>query len=161
MNYKVAHEKEHLSVFIEWARHRLLRRGYVNPHPEEHRIDLYMIVGHFGGSRRILYIGKAYRQFVSHRLSQPDHIRRWKKLRRIYPRHKLTVSFGFATFDDARGTSKRIDEVESILIYANWHERLMNSRKVYRFAIRGQIRLTNRGYYKPLRRECFHGTVVH
>jgi len=161
VNYHVAHEEEHLSVFITLTRHRLLQKGYVKPHPEEYRIYLYMIVGHFGSSRRVLYIGKTYRQNASYRLAQPDHVRRWKKLRRMYPRHKLTVSFGLAEFDGDRCTSKRIDEVESILIYANWHDRLINAKKIYRFAIRGQLRLTNSGYYKPLKRECFHGTVVH
>ena len=120
-----------------------------------------MIVGHFGRKRSILYIGKTYRQYASYRLGPPDHLKKWKILRRKYRRHKLTVSFGIAEFDGCSCTSKRIDEVESILIYANSDERLINSKKVFGFTIRGQIRLTNTGYRKPLHRDCFYGTVVH
>lgn len=160
MNYHIPHKKEHFCVSVRWTRHRLWQEGKVNPHPEEHRIYLYMIVGRFNASRRILYIGKTYRQYASYRLTQPDHIRRRKKLRREYPHHKLTVSFGIVNFDGVRCTSKRIDEVESILIYANWHPEIFNSKKVYHMAIREQIRVTNRGYYKPLTKECYYGTVV-
>ena len=161
MNYRIVHEGDPLSVSIEWTRHRFWKNGHVNAHPEEHLINLYMIVGCFGSSRSVLYIGKAYQQYASRRLSQSDHIKKWRMLRRKYSRHKLMVSFGVAKFAGYSCTARRIDTAESVLIYANWNDRLINSKKIYGFSIRGQVRLTNAGYYRPLHRECFHGTVVH
>ena len=156
--YTIAFD-DYISSSVKWTRHRRWEKGQVRAHPDERLIYLYMIVGTFGRTRRVLYIGKTYKQTASYRLSQPDHVKRWRTLKRSYPRHKLTVSFGIPSIAEYNCTEKRIDEIESILLYANSDDRYLNAKKVFSITSKFHLHVRNTGYFKPLKKECYFGTV--
>src|SRR4051794_4221520 len=83
---------------------------------------LYMILGYHGSSHpKIFYVGKVFMSCVSERLRQPDHRARYQRLRREHSRHSFRVSLGAVSLAHGRITAQRIDEIESILIFAAYH----------------------------------------
>src|SRR6185369_9158632 len=106
--------------------------------------------------------GKTYRSEVWLRLRNADHQSRFRTLKRRFPARELQVSHGILDqkqweFCSSRYPSaKRIDEIESLLIYSNhFNEYGINARKHRAHGITDHYMLTNKGHYKPLKRQVY------
>jgi len=148
-------------VEIEWTRPAL----YENAREYADNADawLYMILGSFGSSeRRIFYIGKTVNQYVKDRLSQPDHLRRYARLKRDHPRHRLLVSLGILRVKNGNITNARVDQIETMLIYtAGCREpHIMNKKKIWVLRTEEPYFIKNSGYRRPLPKEIHHGIFV-
>ena len=148
-------------VVIEWTRPALYENA--RNYADDADAWLYMIVGSFGSAeRRIFYIGKAVDQFVMDRLNQPDHQRRFAKLKRAHPRHQLLVSLGKLRVTNGNITETRVHQVETMLIYtANCLQpHLINKNKIWVLRTEEPYFIKNKGYRRPLPAEIHHGLFV-
>ncbi|MFZ3019472.1 MAG: hypothetical protein WA056_13565 [Gallionella sp.] len=133
-------------IEINWSRpveyKRLLEEG--SPHDEQ--AYLYLISARFGNkSSKTIYVGKAFRQSVSKRLSQPDHKLRHIEFLENYPRHRFYVSHGLVTVHEGKPTQKRIDDIERILIYANDPQHAHNVQNFWQHKVTTPYWIDNRG----------------
>lgn len=118
-----------------------------------------MILGYFGSSHpKLFYIGKVYQSYVSTRLRQSDHKRRYLRLKSEHPRHSFQVSLGAVEFEGCRISAQRIDQIETMLIYtANETQPLINERKWLTHRISAAYHIQNCGYRRPLPKEIHLG----
>jgi hypothetical protein len=157
-------------VHISWTRpmayDTIINKG--SPHDAEGW--LYMILGYHGSSHpKIFYIGKVFNSSVSRRLRQPDHRARYARLRSEHPRHSFRVSLGAVKLAYGHITAQRIDEIESILIFATFHSkrhviesspRMINKSKWYKSGWPHPYIIQNAGSRAPLPREVHHGVFI-
>jgi len=144
-------------VAITWTRPIDYDRLIETSHPKDDEAHLYMITARFSTkTSKIVYIGKTYKQNVSTRLKQPDHKKRRKLLHRKYKKHKLRVSLGLVSISGGNCTRRRIDEVESLLIYAGYQPTSINLRKIWDHRVADSYEIRNFGYRNGLpSRICF------
>ncbi len=116
---------------------------------------LYMILGYYGSSYpKLFYIGKVYQTCVSARLRQADHKRRYNRLCSEHPRHHFKVSLAAVQIDNGSITHRRIDQIETMLIYtAKESQPLINERKWLSHRISTSYHVHNRGHCRPLPKE--------
>jgi hypothetical protein len=155
---------------IRWSRPAryddIVSRG--SPHDSE--AWFYMILGYYmTSSPKIFYIGKVFNSCVSRRLRQPDHRARFKELQAKYPRHSfrvslgaLSVSRGASELASGHITAQRIDEIESILIFAAFHshDTLKNKNKKWKSGWRHPYVIRNLGCKAPLPREVHYAVFI-
>lgn len=123
--------------------------------------NLYKITGKYSKNKHTLfYVGKTYAQSVSIRLNQKDHVNRYEIIKERYPRFKLYVSFGSITLIYGKLTRKRINEIESLLIYAHDFKNLQNKSKLFSLNVNEQYKIANIGYSFPLHKEITYGIFV-
>ena len=130
---------------------------------------LYMILGYHGSSQpKIFYIGKVFNSSVSRRLS-PDHRARYERLCSEHPRHSFRVSLGAVKLAYGHITARRIDEIESILIFATYHSkrnviessaRMINKSKWFKSGWRHPYMIQNAGSRTPLPRDVHYGVFI-
>jgi hypothetical protein len=122
---------------------------------------LYMILGfHLNSPPKLFYIGMVFEKEVSRRLRESDHRKRRIKIQCDYPRHQLRVSLGKVDMESGCRTYKRIDEIETLLIFAHSHSHklhIANKRKLLTHRITEHYTIRNCGYRKPLFREIQFG----
>jgi hypothetical protein len=120
--------------------------------------NFYMILGRWGSKIKLFYIGKNTNS-VFVRLKQPDHMLRKNEMKSDYPRYKLLLSLGHLCMElGSKRTSKRIDEIESILIYA--HEPKYNKSKIFKRPAISDYWIKNYGYTIPLHNQLYYGLKV-
>ena len=144
---------------IEWtepAPHDLLFSGGIR---EDQTAKLYSIVARAKNEWWPYYIGMTEQQAVSNRLQQSDHVERLERLRSAHPNLNFSVCLGTPT--SIRGTLCRdtVGAIEGLLIYANWHEDMDNSRKINRFSNQRQIYVQNTGWTEHLEKEVAYGVL--
>jgi hypothetical protein len=129
---------------------------------EDAEAHFYMILGRLGSRYAIHYIGKTYRSEVWLRLQQGDHCRRLTTLKRDFPRKEWLVSHGILDlkrWKQQNGvrrypSSRRIGELECLLIYAHYLDSLGINRRSHRaHQISDHYCITNTGEYAPLKRK--------
>ena len=127
--------------------------------PHDSHKWLYMILGYFGSSHpKLFYIGKVYSTYVSARLRQADHKRRYLRLRDEHSHHSFRVTLGAVEIQGGNITSQRIDQIETMLIYtASVSQPLINERKWLTHRISGAYHIQNQGYRRPLPKEIHLG----
>src|SRR6266404_6077455 len=147
-------------VQISWTRpipyDRIVRDG--SPHDAEGW--LYMILGYHRSPRpKLFYIGKVFQTSVSRRLRAADHRSRYYRLCSDHPRYSFRVSLGAVKLAHGHITARRIDEIESILIFGAYHSRdtLINKSKWYKSGWRHPYIIRNLRYKAPLPEEVHHG----
>lgn len=138
-------------VTVTWSKPMLYENIIEQGSPHDESAHLYMILGKYqNNSHKVFYIGKTYDQVVSDRLTQSDHKLRYKKVKDEYPRHQLYVSHGIVEIEDGKRTSKRIDEIESILIYSMPTDHSYNEKNYFSHGVTGQYLIKNKGYKSNL-----------
>ena len=93
-----------------------------------------------------MYIGMVYGQNVSARLQATDHQERRRGLQETYPGAVVHLSLGTPEFVIGGRTKRNIRTVEHLLIYSNWHERMLNERLVTEFKAPFQVLVENCGF---------------
>jgi hypothetical protein len=153
------------TVNIKWSRpilyENVIRTDYAYGYGQDHW--LYMILGYYGTSqRKIFYIGKVYKSYVGDRLRNPDHVRRYLKLRQAHPNHELRLSLGNVLIKQGNITNRRVDQIESLLIYTAGESELsiVNKSKLLTHKITEPYALYNSGYHHPLAKEIHHGIFI-
>jgi hypothetical protein len=148
---------------IRWSRpvrySEIISRG--SPHDAEGW--LYMILGYHTSSRpKLFYIGKVFNSWVSRRLRQRDHRARYEQLKAAHPRHSFRVSLGAVKLARGHITAQRIDEIESILIFAAYHslDTAINKNKWWKSGWRHPYVIHNLRYRAPLPKEIHHGVFI-
>ncbi len=131
---------------------------------------LYMILGYRGSSHpKIFYIGKVFESCVSERLRQRDHRARYQRLCRRHPRHSFRVSLGAVKLARGHITAHRIDQIESILIFATYHSKrhvleggaeMINKSKWFKSGWPHPYIIRNVRSRSPLPRQIHHGVFV-
>lgn len=117
--------------------------------------NFYMILGQWSQKIKLFYIGKT-KKSVFNRLKQQDHKRRKKEMEEDHPKHKLLISFGDLYMEyGCNKTSKRIDDIESLLIYAQEPE--YNKNKIFNHKVESDYWIKNYGYTDPLYKQLHYG----
>ena len=103
------------------------------------------------------YIGMVFDQFPSVRNQQPDHRIRLEKLQGRNKALTFSITLGTPAFHVGRRTRDSIAAIEGLLIYGNWHEDMINERKINRFSHAKQIYIRNIGWHEHLEPEVAYG----
>jgi hypothetical protein len=105
------------------------------------------------------YIGKVYVQNSSKRHRAADHIARLKELQLNYPGRTFHLTLGTPRFDDGLENPDEliIDQIEGLLIYSNWSEKMINKRRIDTFHCSRQISLENTGFISHLCKRSAYG----
>lgn len=103
------------------------------------------------------YIGMTYNQSVSLRLTQSDHLNRLALLTREHPNRDFSISLGTPNFKVGRRDRRTIEAIEGLLIYSNWHESMINDRKINRFSDAKQMYVRNVGWNEHVEPEAAYG----
>ena len=149
-------------VAITWSRpisyENVINSEYTYGYDYSHW--LYMILGYHGSAqRKIFYVGKVYDSFVGDRLRHPDHVRRYSKLKKKYPNHKLRVSLGTIHVKNGKITKQRVDQIETMLIYTagETQRHIINKSKLWTLRVNEHYMIDNSGYHSPLPKEIHYG----
>jgi hypothetical protein len=158
---KILFEDAFLNVTISWSRPMLYENLISNGSSYDETAYLYMISGKYHNHpNKVFYIGKTYNQTVSNRLTQKDHKKRYDALKKEYPRHKLFVSHGNVQIHNGNVSPKRIDQIESILIYSMPGEHSINKMNFWSHGVKNEYLLTNKGYKNNLESTIGLGVFV-
>jgi hypothetical protein len=108
------------------------------------------------------YIGKVFAQNASTRHRAADHIERLNQLRLRHPARLFHLTLGTPHFEDGFGGADEgtIDELESLLIYTNQSERMINKQKMAYFASARQSAIENTGFSQHLWRRSASGVFA-
>jgi hypothetical protein len=148
-------DDDHHQVSIKWS--RPVDLNFVGG--AEHENDLvYMITAHGKrSSEKMIYVGQAYSQSVSKRLSQPDHRRKQSEWATRFPGHQLKVRRGQVSLKQGRFSVDKINSIEAILIYCFDNEHCMNGKARFSAKISGHYEITNSGYRSDLPHRIGYG----
>ncbi len=144
---------------INWTKpytHDLLFSGNIEDDDEAY---FYSIVAFKDKEWWPYYIGMVFEQTISERLNQPDHKKRLENLRKKYPSLNFTVSLGTPSFNKGKVSQSNISAVEGLLIYSNWHDDMVNERKISKFSSLKQIYIKNTGFIEHLHEEIVYGVL--
>ena len=151
-------QDDYWEVYIQWTRPCLYERVRDEGSKYDNSAHLYYIRAKYSTGRpKVLYIGQTYQQSVSIRLGQPDHRKRCAEFTNSYPNHHFAVSHGIVSITYGNITSNRIDDIESLLIYANDPEHAYNVRNINQHGVKRSYFVTNRGYRSTLPRFLWLG----
>jgi len=155
------HHQEYWAIEVEWSRPKVYENVLSHGSEHDEYSNLYLISARFStNTPKLLYIGKTFDQWVSKRLSQPDHIERHDKFLEHYSRHKLFVSHGYITVHGGRLTRQRLDDIERILIYTAEPAHAHNVKNFNAHGVRSSYRIENKGYKCTLPRVVTLGVFV-
>lgn len=128
---------------------------WVNEFIEYPNSNFYMILGQWNKKNKIFYIGKTIQEVID-RVKNTDHKKRKKEMETENPKHKLLISLGDLYMESGcNKTSKRIDDIESLLIYA--HEPEYNKNKIFNHTVESDYWIKNYGYTDPLYKQLHYG----
>lgn len=109
--------------------------------------NFYMILGRYSNKpAKILYIGMTFRQWVSKRLGQLDHQKRYAAFIGHNKRHRFQVSHGSLIMKNGNITRNRIEDIEKLLIHANYSAHSRNIKSIYTHGVSGSYLIHNTGY---------------
>lgn len=151
-----------LIVTIDWKRPEEYERVIEYGSHYDTNAWLYRILGFSGSSRpKLFYIGKVFCSNISERLNQEDHQKRYSRLQKKYPHHKIKISAGEVKID-GNITSKRIDHIETLSIFAarDSEPHLLNKKKVSSCTISDPYVIRNIGYRLSLPKEVHCGVFI-
>ncbi|MCG2710089.1 MAG: hypothetical protein L6246_07240, partial [Thermodesulfovibrionales bacterium] len=111
----------------------------------------------FGNEWLPLYIGMVYNQCVSERHSAPDHKARMEKLQKRFPESIFYITLGTPQFISGRLSQNTIKEIEQLLIYCNWNDKMINAKEINAFDSSKQIRIINEGFIEHICQESVYG----
>lgn len=117
----------------------------------------YSIVAYVEKQWWPFYIGMVFDQCVSIRNQQPDHHDRLVKLQNENPGLTFSMTLGTPFFRVGRRTRGSISAIEGLLIYGNWHEGMINERRINRFSHAKQIYVRNIGWHEHVEPELAYG----
>lgn len=149
-----------IDAVINWSKpasHDMLYSGLVD---EEGPTFFYSIIGKTKDGWYPYYIGMTYFQYVSTRNKAQDHQKRLDYLKRKYPKMVWHLTLGKLTLKSGKISESLIKKIEGLLIYSNWHEELINKKKIYGFTSGKQIRIKNTGFTGPFYKEIGYGVFV-
>ncbi len=150
-------------IKIKWSKPIKYEKFLEDDSNDEQYVYLYIIIGKYSENPyELFYIGKSYYSFVSDRLKNKDHKERYVEIKKKCPGYKLFISLGFIKLSDRKKiTDKLIDEIESILIYANDNEYIFNKNKLYSYNVDNEYKITNKGFkHIPLYKKIYNGIFV-
>jgi len=148
-------------INIRWSRPSEYNTICENGSPLDETAYLYHIIGRFSGKGyKSFYIGCTYDQWISKRLSQPDHRKKYWNFITNYPKHRFYVSCGNIDVVKGKITRKRIKDIEAILIYANDSGHTVNRSHSYTHGAKTSYRIRNNGYRVGLPKEIHYGIFV-
>ncbi len=160
-NYKWAHKDEiDKSVTIDWSKpvtHDMLNTGLATNNDEAY---LYSIIGLFEGDWLPFYIGMVYKQDISSRHKNHDHIRRLKRLKELHPETTWHLTLGTVVSKEGRITKKLISEIEGLMIYSHWHEDSINENKINGYYGNSYTLITNKGFTDPFYLKVGYGAFI-
>lgn len=136
------------------APHDLL---FSNGIPENDYAYFYAIVARVDREWWPYYIGMTYKQTAAVRHRQADHVQRLARLRANHPGVTFSLCLGVPTFQVGRDDPGTIREIESLLIYANWHEDMVNDSGINNCRPGRQIYVHNSGWTDHLYKEVSCG----
>lgn len=152
---------DYWDIAIQWTRPRSYEkvRGSWCKHDDD--ANLYLITAKYSKNRsKCIYIGKTYDQWVSKRLTQEDHKKRYAAFVKNYPNHKFFVSHGIVSMKKGKIVRSRIKEIEIILIYSNDPEHCHNVQNFYNHGVTGSYSIENFGYKSTLPKVISLGVFV-
>lgn len=158
--YNIPHQEYiQWQVDINWTKphgFEVLNYGLID---EDEEAYLYCYVAEEDGWWPY-YIGKVYYRNVSARQRDRDHRERLSNLKQSYPDKNFYISLGTPEINGSSDFDDSILEaVEGLLIYANWHEDMINKRKIDYFKFHEFIKINNTGFVEHLYKESFYGIV--
>ena len=99
---------------------------------------------------KILYIGKAYRQWCADRLNGSNH-KYWDILVDQYGKGDVVARFGNIILPEGRIISEKlVNDIEAVLINDTQPE--YNEMSIYAYRSNRDLKITNTGTYMPLNR---------
>ena len=131
--------------------------------PEDETAYLYSLVVKLDREWWPMYIGMVYGQNVSSRLRAEDHQRKRQALQRNHRDQRkyrdavVHLSLGTPEFVAGRRTKSNVRTVEHLLIYSNWHEKMLNKRLIQNFRANSQILVENLGFTSHLNAKSGYG----
>lgn len=152
---------DHCSVVVEisWTKpapHDLLFSGHLE---EDLTAYFYSIVAYSDNRWVPYYIGMIHSQSAAIRNRQKDHISRLNKLKERFPSHTFSICLGTPIFEVGKPKKETIETLEGLLIYANWHEGMINEKKIQKFSSYEQIYLRNTGFSEHIEYELTYGVM--
>ena len=160
MSLKRVDPEDAYIVNIKWSRPASYEEITASGSRHDPEGSLYMILGYYGSSHpKIFYVGKVTATYVSRRLRQPDHRKRYEWLQTQHPRHTFKVCLGEVEIVQNNVTRRRIDEIETMLIYTvhKSHPHMINKRKCFAHRVHDAYVIHNRRYRNPLPKEIHLG----
>lgn len=143
---KPLYHEQYWPVEIEWSRPKSYERLIEEGSFYDDYAHLYLISARYRDYQpKLLYIGKTYSQWVTKRLTQKDHRKRYATFLENYPNHNLSVSHGVITVNNGKITPKRLSDIERILIYTNEPQHAHNVQNYYSHGVTGSYLIENRG----------------
>ncbi|WP_281649201.1 hypothetical protein [Parendozoicomonas sp. Alg238-R29] len=154
---KAIYKNDFWKVSVDWKDPTLYEDVLENGHECCEDSQLYMITAAFGKNKhKILYIGKTTKS-ISHRLKQPDHKLRHLKMSGDYSRHKLYITMGKIRVEGGKVTPKRIDQIESLLIYSFDDFHKYNGSKINKLNLSEHYEVQNKGEFHALPEKIYLG----
>lgn len=124
---------------------------------EDSTAYFYSIVAESGKQWWPYYIGMTYRQSAAIRNQQLDHQRRYQELCKAHSGKTFRISLGTPTFHRGAESLEAISAMEGLLIYSNWHEDMVNQKKVQTFSSVQHLYVCNTGWTEHLEPELAFG----
>lgn len=144
---KRVYEADVYHVSIKWSKPHSIDNVDQFDYWDIEDVYFYKILARYGQTYHLLYIGKAFKQYVSQRLANPDHALKKFDLFEKYPHHELMISFGHLININCNRTARLIDEIESLLIYMHDdHPRLENKMSRWTHGIARDYHILNQGF---------------
>jgi len=157
-----AHGEEDICVnaAISWSKpvtHDMLNDGLVE---SDETAYFYAIIALVDGEWWSFYFGKVFKQCVSERNSNLDHIERMSRLKEKHPDLTWHLTLGTPEIKGGNLTASHIDLLESLLIYSHWHDEIINIKKVESFECAKSIQIENTGFAAPFYTKVGCGVFV-
>ncbi len=144
-------------VDIDWTEPKAHKNLFSGEIPENETAYFYAIVSKFSGEWWPYYVGMTIRQTAAVRNQQPDHRAKLQKLHDSRPRQEFLITLGTPRFERGSAKSETIHAMEGLLIYGNWHQDMVNEKKVQTFTSVQHIHIRNVGWSEHLEPELAYG----
>lgn len=144
-----ANENNLHKINIKWTKPVLYDKSNFD-FEEEDYTWFYKILAKYSSKKyKLLYIGKTTRA-IKARLNDKDHKHKYYRLKNLYPKHQILLSFGIVNEEDDFQDTK-VDDIETLLIYAHQREEfpfIENKNKIYAHRIKTEYQIINSGFRK-------------
>ncbi len=158
-SYYCLYPEDFSEATIYWTKPILYDSFFNKSYEEQSKSYFYkMVVKYKTGDFKLVYIGKAFKQYASDRLLNPDHFYRIEKIKEQYPKHRIYVSLGNLE-TNKRKNAGLIDSIESLLIYAHANDdfKLINSKSTFHHYLSYGFNILNKGHKTGMYNEVSFG----
>ena len=142
---------------IEWSHPVSHEHLFSAGIPENDTAYFYSIVAESRGEWWPYYIGMTCKQTVAKRNQQPDHQVRLAALQESHPSLKFMLTLGTPMFERGSPSDEVIGFMEGLLIYGNWHEEMVNLKKIQTFNSVRHVFIQNIGWSHHVEPELAFG----